>query len=145
MEECIRKWKQSGHILCWTAKEKGELTWNFTANEDGCNSLLNLLCMMKDSPWPSKRIISLSTPHFKLRTPIKPINSLIFNYMKDKAADNYWSLTGDTDQMVIEFGAQKLDELYNAIDDVKSGKGDYSVCGDSSFWIWWYVDGMCKD
>jgi hypothetical protein len=63
MEHSIEKYSLRGNLYVWEFKEKNPNIrwWNFTADKVGCDSFLQLLQLMSNSKFPSRKRINTST------------------------------------------------------------------------------------
>src|SRR5688572_6265419 len=64
MEETIKKCGVNGKIHIWEFKEENSNRkhWNFTADNEGCSSFIQLLELMQSSPYSSNKTLTLTPP-----------------------------------------------------------------------------------
>lgn len=137
----VDRWRQRGRIAMWT--EPNSSAWNFCADATGCDSLISLLQLMENAEWSSKASLKLSRPKMTASgdpAQIRFANNMTIAYPKGRVAEDHWGLAGKREP-TLKFGLQGLQEFKSAINDIKVGKGDYSI-GESpnELWIWWWVD-----
>lgn len=151
-KEEINKFKISGQIYLWKFLEnqRNYPGWNLTADKTGCESSLQLLEMMKQTEWSSKKEIQTAVPtELQIRVPNnrngdakwKYAKTLILNYKKKSASDE-WMIAENSDTVEIRFGTDKLTEFENSILKVQKGTGDFAISNfeenDSHIlYFWW--------
>ncbi|WP_321309046.1 hypothetical protein [Marinifilum fragile] len=153
MDSQIEKYIPKGKIYTWKYTERyGKFeAWNFTLDQDGANSLSDLLDLMKESQYPSKKKIAttypnrnqLDVPNYlngKAKWESKP--NIVFSFKKYED-ENYWEIKENTSSIELRFGFAKLRELKKAIQDIPKGKGDYGIYDASEnnlLMIWWNLE-----
>lgn len=151
-KEEINKFKISGQIYLWKFLEnqRNYPGWNLTADKTGCESLLQLFEMMKQTEWSSKKEIQTAVPtELQIKVPNiqngnakwKYAKTLILNYKKNSASDE-WMIAENSDTVEIRFGTDKLTEFENSISKIQKGSGDFAISdfeeSDASIlYFWW--------
>ena len=149
-DPAVQKWKQRGITLLWKEKGRPSAEWNISCDDQGCDSLLQLLDIMDRSPWSNKREIAITRP---IHIPQGPDDRphyipkwLLLNYGKTKFSPDHWKLFKSNRTVVLELGANRLDEFRRAITDIRAGLGDYAFGDDGHrLWIWWWLEGCVAD
>lgn len=155
VKEKIAKQNINGNIYAWKYLENSRNYpgWNFTADKNGCESLLELLDLMKLCEWSSKKEIITSIPTEKqIKVPNnqrglakwKSISKLILSSKKG-IEKNHWKIIEDENEIEIQFGEDKLVELEKAIIGIPNGEGDFAISNspyddDNIFYIWWNLE-----
>jgi hypothetical protein len=64
MDQSIEKYDLKGNFYIWQYKERNlqRKCWNFTADNEACDSLLRLIGLMEQSEFSSKKSIKISIP-----------------------------------------------------------------------------------
>jgi hypothetical protein len=147
MDPLIEKYKSYGSVYIWQYREKNPKRrhWNLTADEDGCSSLIELLELMQNSRFSSKKLFKTTSPTNQQisipnnRNPewhSKPALSL--RSLKENNCG--WMLTAKNDSLEIVFCKEKLSELMEAIVKIKGGDGDFAISDDNDnnvLYFWW--------
>ncbi len=141
----VVRWRQRGDVSMWQNKDPRDPHWNLTADDPGCDALLDLLDRMERGQWPSNKQILLRKPVITADhggdMPFQSATHLTIKYPKERVPDDHWVLREECRQLFLEIGLSSLRELRDAVVDLKNGGGDYMIGHDDSpLWIWWYVD-----
>jgi hypothetical protein len=146
----IEKFKVNGKVYIWKFidNQRNYPGWNLTVDLKASKNLSELLDLMNDSEWPSKKTISTELPtKSQLKVPNnrgglakwKSKPKLTLNYKKGES-DNYWLITETDNGVVIQFGKAKFEELKNAINGIPKGVGDYAISDPEDknvLYFWW--------
>ena len=152
MDDRIRTFRVTGKVYLWrygdaTAGYKGI---HLTADNKGCQELLTLLDLMKDSKYSSKHQLALTPPTgnqtdvpSRSYSKIQPYSSLQLNHQKQYV--DHWRITYKDEGLVIEFGKNHLNQLINAIAAINDGKGDFTISDENAddentLWFWWNLE-----
>jgi hypothetical protein len=133
----VNRWRQRGNVYLWRFDDhvRNDPGWNFTADEDGCASLLELLTLMADDDRTARVAIQLSKPSDdiqrlglgvgtgKLRAP----RHFTLEYPPTKVPPGFWQWTGTFRDPRLKLGRGKLIELISAVADVRQGIGDFEI------------------
>lgn len=153
MKKQIEKLHIAGNVYLWKYTEKTTKypDWHFTVNRIGSKSLVELLNMMEECEWSCKKEIILTNPTEK-QTNVpnyekgyakwKGIERMILNLKKDVEKE-YWKIIQKDNEVEIQFGGNKLEELREAIKEIPKGGGDYGISNKSEEYIlsvWWNLD-----
>jgi hypothetical protein len=148
MEQAIKKFGVKGKIHFWEFKEKNPNLkhWNFTADNEGCTSFIELLALMQSSPYSSSKNLIL-TPPTKPQIEVpnnrniawRTNSRLKLNFKQNETT--LWNIKVEDDQLEIDFSVDKLNEFINAVAQVKAGKGDFAIADakdENILYFWWY-------
>lgn len=151
-KEEINKFKISGQIYFWKFLENKIKFpgWNLTADQTGCESLLQLFELMKQNEWSTKKEIQTVVPtELQIKVPNnqngnakwKYAKTQILNYRRTSASDE-WMISENSDTVEIRFGTDKLTEFENSISKVQKGSGDFAISdfeeNDANIlYFWW--------
>ena len=141
----VEHWRQRGTICMWQSRRPAG-AWNLTASDAACDALCELLDLMRDAQWSSKKELELKKAKVTAGhegEPHRSATQLTIKYPKDRVPDDHWALQEQetTRKLLLEVGAARLQELRDAVTDLKTGGGDYSIGGDQArLWIWWFLD-----
>lgn len=116
MDKEIDKHIIKGLISCWKFNSNKNFSgWNFSANETGNASLIEVLSKMIESEWPSKKEILLTIPEENDQNWVKNVGSyctpvkLIISNIKTPL--NKWELTFINNELILYAGNKKIIEL----------------------------------
>ena len=150
----MNQWIQSGKVYLWTYLEntKNFPGWHICVDQNGGDSLLDLLEKMLSAVWPSTKEILISPPTLKiLKRPnnkngkAKWSSPKIFKikFPKGKVPHDHWSLLEGQDRVDLVIGMKKLNQLRRGIEDSLLYRGDYSIGSEENFeddsaclWFW---------
>ena len=145
MDDATAKWRQAGQVHLWRYATNSHGR-HLTADEVACESLLHLLALMRVAEFTAKQTIAL-TPFAADELPAANFPGRFHTYRhwhlvhsKPKHAADHWQLTTDDNQITLEVGATRLDELRQGIENVRRGIGDYHIGTEGmELWFWWSV------
>ena len=114
--------------------------WQFVADKDGCQSLLELLDLMRNARWSAQAEIRLnkpteeivSVPGWPHGTRWTAASVLLIRFPKGKVPESHWRWDGTPTQPRLNIGIDKLRELRDAIAEVAKGFGDFCVTAEDS-------------
>jgi len=148
----VSRWQQKGCVHLWRYKQtsKNNSGWHLTADEAGCDSVLQLLEMMADARWPSRHAIVITEPDERLTAGVAPAGKRrpwlapgewMIHYPKNAVADDHWQWTATERQAVLSVGLSKLRELQAGFREIRRGGGDYKIGADGAdgLWLWWHL------
>jgi len=135
MEEAVRRWRQLGLIYFWFEPDKRQGDgWHLAADPTGCSDLEKLTDLARTSRYPSRfKLIPVPIPGFRVP------KEVLINYSKEWIA-THWSLEARANQLVLEVGSEGLAQLGEAVANLRSGDGDYTIGGEvyaERIWVWW--------
>lgn len=144
----VARWKQKGRVHLWRYKQpsKNNSGWHLTADEAGCESVLDLLELMASARWPSRHSIVITEPTELMTVGVAPPGkrkpwvtprAWMIQYPR-AAADNLWQWSATERQAVLAVGLSKLRELQAGFREIQRGGGDYSMGadGEDRLWVW---------
>lgn len=139
----VLSWKKQGHVALWREKHRAE--WNLAADEAGADSLRDLLLRLDNSRWTKNHTLALDRPKLTANGDSKKngfrFADLLTIRIVAESETDVWSLEKVGRKITLTIDDGGLQELLSAVDDMKSGRGDYRIGGDESpLWIWWYLD-----
>jgi hypothetical protein len=153
-DPAVSKWKQHGKVYLWRYRQPSRhwVGWHMTADDPGCESLLNLLGQMKAAQWPSQQYLAidkptpavLAVPNYRDETWYAPAQWKL-KFPKGQVADEFWSLTRAGSEVTLILGASKLVEVSEGVQAVRMGDGDYAIGPeDKENWteslsFWWML------
>ena len=141
----VDRWRPQGRVCMWKHKSR-HTDWNLAADEMACDALLDLLQRMRDAEWPSHRLFTLTKPEVTATgapadRPAWFAKQWSLKYPKSMVADDHWSLDTTQDHVRLAIGRSRLDDLAEAVVDMKRGGGDYAIGKeDAPLWTWWWVE-----
>lgn len=123
--------------------------WHFTADRDGCESLMELADLLLGLETPMKRLITLGTPTSAVtHLPVDPKGGRIvaarrLRFVIDpNDRPEYWSLAQKGEEVEFQLGQDKLNEWRSALARVQQGDYDFAIghsgrkAKEQSFWFW---------
>jgi hypothetical protein len=148
MSEAVNNWKQSGSVYLWRYKSDRvkHAGWHFTADDDACECLIDLLDAMAAVSDATHRSLKLSpateavwgVPNFGLPRR-EALGTLTLRFLP-----TYEDLDigYQDDRLTLQVGLARVQKLRAAILDVRLGGGDYhlspNIRNDASrLWFWW--------
>ena len=150
----VAKWKQKGCVYVWHYRDnlRNHPGWHMTADNDGCDALLELFDLMQHAEYSSRATVKLSEPHPLDVSITNPgsrwyhAHSLEIRYPKDRMDERTWTLAEERGAITLIVGKENLQELRECIADVQQGGGDYALgpddnSGDMELWFWWQRSG----
>lgn len=141
----VNRWKPRGRICVWKHQQR-HVDWNIAADDAACDSLLDLLDRMNAAKWPSQRALALVKPErTATNAPVRQAvfaSELILKNRKGSGPDDFWLLEAKGTTVTLTVGPSRLQQLRDAVTDMKNGGGDYAIgCEQSPLWVWWFVEG----
>src|SRR5689334_12964068 len=136
----VDRWKHRGRLSVWKHKF-GDTRWNLAADQVACDSMLELFELLKNSRWPSRKSLKLVRPK-RTATRVPEYRAtfaqrLIVKYPKSEVDDDFWAIEVSESIVTLVVGTSRLQELRDAILDMKNGGGDYTIGSDDfPLWIW---------
>ncbi len=142
----VERWHQHGTIVMWMNRRDSRREWNIAADDAACDALLQLFYLMENGEWSGKKELHLTkpmkTPDHGGNFPFRSATQLTIKYPKDRVPEDHWQFTETDRKLLLEIGLARLQELRDAINDMKQGGGDYLI-GDrenNPLWIWWWIN-----
>lgn len=133
----VAKWKQRGEVYCWRYRGASNYPgWNFSADQEGCASLREVLDLMISSPYSSKAIIRIARPTASVLAAVKgpdhwsSATELQLSHPKFTVEASHWSLTSKDGQVAVTIGVSGLKEIREGVNDVSQGQGDWAAPND---------------
>jgi hypothetical protein len=153
MKAQIEKFKVNGKVYAWTYKDNNRNYpgWNFTVDLKASESLSELLNLMSDCEWSTKKKVTTELPtQAQLDVPNnqneiarwKSKPNLTLN-CKTSESENHWLLSEHDNGIEIQFGKEKLTELQNAIKGIPKGNGDFAISDQNEeniLYFWWNLE-----
>ncbi len=153
MKAQIEKHKASGKVYVWTYidNNRNYPGWNFTVDLKASESLSELLNLMYNCEWSTKKKITTELPtQAQLNVPNnqngiakwKSIPNLTLN-CKTSESENHWLINELDNGIEIQFGRKKLTELQNAINGIPKGNGDFAISDQNEeniLYFWWNLE-----
>jgi len=144
-DQRVNKWVQRGCIYLWrhAGNPRNYCGWHMTADDAGCRSLLDLLDIIRDAQYAAKRTIQLTRPSEHELTsgcsaPPRPATRWELSHSKPSMAPAHWCLSVEGTRVMLELGAERLEELWEGIQGIPNGSGDYCIGDDGQeLWFWW--------
>jgi hypothetical protein len=148
MEQHISKFKLQGNIYLWKykANTRNYPGWNFTADDLGCRSFVELLTLMRSSLYGSKKSIQLAEPtNAQTRAAVDlmffPAQSLLVVYKKGRAG--MWKMEKINGALELSFDDDTAEKLQRAVERVRNGEGDFAISDSSEeniLYFWWFLE-----
>ena len=153
----VNRWRQRGKIYLWRFDDEVRKYpgWNFTADDDGCTSLLQLFDTMVNDERSASVEIALSKPSADIQAlgpgigkgRLRAPQHVALQFPPMKVAANFWQWTGTLHDPQLKVGQRKLVELIGAVQSVAEGVGDFCIGADDhrehglefanmSIWFW---------
>lgn len=141
-------WRQHGTVSLWRYPDgqRNFPGWHLGADADGCASLLALLGALEADGAGTSRTVQLLAPDTaQLAVPnnrdAKWDTAQTLRLTVDAAADAWqWLLDGQ--RLELRIGMDALRGLRHGVQDIATGRGDYSVgSGTDALWFWWWPRG----
>ncbi|WP_411895203.1 hypothetical protein [Winogradskyella sp. A2] len=153
MKAQIEKFKVNGKVYAWTYKDNQNNYpgWNFTLDKTASESLTELIDLMDECEWASKKTFGLEMPtDLQIGVPNnqngmarwKTTSKMTFNHRKNES-ENHWLIKKSDIGIEIQFGIKKLTELRNAINGIPKGKGDFAISSNDDeniLYFWWNLE-----
>lgn len=153
MDGKISKYRVAGKTYCWKYLENYSRYpgWNLTVSKEAAQSLSQLLLLMWNSEFPSRKEFPLSVPGEKqLHIPnnnggmakFRYLKTLLVNYRKFDQS-HLWEVLDSKDKLEIKFGSGKLREFCQAIERLKNGEGDFAISDNfekNILYFWWNLE-----
>lgn len=150
MKDRIEKLNITGKVYAWKYLENSRNYpgWNFTVDKRASESLFELLNLMEQCEFSSKKEIQITIPtENQIKVPNNQNGSakwitaskLILKLIK-KTEKGHWEIIEKETEIEIQFGENKLVEFGKAITGIPKGNGDFAISSDSGESIlcfWW--------
>jgi len=139
----VDRWRQAGLIYVWKHLDPRDTHWSIMADDRGCASLLDLIERMEQAVWPGKKTILLRKAVVTQETypgvRDRAAKHLTLHFQKDRVDDSHWTITESGGDVTIKMGRGRLEELKEAVADMRAGGYDYGIgADDARLWIWQY-------
>ena len=145
MDDATSNWRQVGQVHLWHYATNSH-GWHLTADDTASAALIQLLGLMRDAQFTAKQTIALSScaadelPAANFPGRFKTYRQWNLVHSKPKHADDHWRVTADDEQITLEVGTARLDELRQGLENVRQGIGDYHIGTEGmELWFWWSV------
>lgn len=149
MDNHIDKYRVQGRIYIWqyVPYNRNYPGWNLTADQHACDSLIDLLGLMRSSAYPSRKTIQTVQPTEKVVSVANRSNGynskprLSLKYNED--APVTWKLDDSGDELLVTFNSERIIKLQAALQKVKLGEGDFAVADDQDeniLYFWWNLE-----
>lgn len=152
MSEVVNAWKQKGRVFIWRypPHKKTHEGWHLTAEDDACDSLIELLNAMRSTPRSSRRTVTISKPTARIwgvpnfgeprREALGPLTILFDPQFSDL------TLMEQNDRLLLRVGGARAEDLMTGLRDVRRGRGDYAFRPTERgvsppIWFWWMIFG----
>lgn len=134
--------RPSDRIFLWRYVDppRSYAGWHFTGTATGCRVFGDILRMLRPDRVPS-RSVPLSEPaERELSVPNGPVQFVAFDRLRvthtATAAD--WSIEEEGSEIELSLGSDEMIRLLAALDDIRIGRGDYTIGSEAQpLWIWW--------
>ncbi|MCM8729673.1 hypothetical protein ACFO8O_01635 [Hephaestia sp. GCM10023244] len=147
MEEALGSWRQEGRISLWRYRRapKRYDGWHFTADQDGCASLIGLFDILSSATEPAYRTLSVTDPREVGADHIFGDHDLRLDVPAKLRLGNDLDGTGtiglSVDVFAMPLRPEDISNLSEAVKDVSSDHADFGVGFGRSgtivnFW-WW--------
>lgn len=136
----MTEWKQKGVVSLWSyeGNPRHFPGWHLNCDEEGANSLVELVQALTASGVGAARTIKLSAPTKKqlsvpnCREKYKSSEKMVLNLSKK------WVVVNADEKLIIEFPTEMANQLITGITGIAAGIGDYSIGSEGSkLWFWW--------
>lgn len=148
MIDPVNAWKQAGRVYLWRYPPhlKKRQGWHFTAEDDACDSLVQLVEAMRSVAEIRRRTIAITEPTQPIwgvpnfGEPRKETLGPLTLYYDQAYPD--LRLSEDDDRLSLRVGNERIDDLLTGLRDVRRGEGDYAVAPSEKntappLWFWW--------
>ena len=138
----VQRFKILGDFYLWSylPEKKSNSGVHFTCSNDAINSFNELVKMMIESDWSSKKDIKLSETSDRQISICgekgKSYKSLIIKHDK-KQPDEIFEILKEDDKVYLNLSTDSLLRLNESLAKIKSNEGDYSIGNHTPFWLWW--------
>ena len=147
MEEAVRSWQQEGRISLWRYRKAPRMYqgWHFTADQEGCASLIELFNILSSATGHAHRTISLTDPQdvkadrifgnhdFRLDFPAK------LRLAND--LDESGSIGLAANAFVMPLRSEDITNFSDAVRDISVDHADFGVSfgnNDTIIKFWWW-------
>lgn len=147
MEEAVGSWQQKGRISLWRYRKAPKMYrgWHFTADQEGCASLIELFSILSKATSPAHRTISLTDPQaveadrifgnhdFRLDVPAK------LRLAND--LDESGSIGLAADAFIMPLRSEDLINFSDAVRDISVDDADFGMSfgnKDTIINFWWW-------
>jgi len=140
MDKVIERLNQKGSVYLWiyTENERNYAGWNISFDAEGLSFMEELLILMKNSEWPSRKLIVATTPTHKILKMVnnrqgdakyKVATSLLLKYNNHDKYKDVWTIEHNESTLVLTMGEMKLNEL---LQELKMRHLEYSIADSKS-------------
>jgi hypothetical protein len=144
----LKSWRQRGWVSLWRYTEfKNKFgDWHITANDEGVDSLLELIELLRQSQTSEYRTISITAPTKKtLSVPnFQRGEALVASPDKWQIAvqpgsENIWSFPIALDSPSLLIGGSFVSQLVSGLEGIPRGEGDFAIGQgrDTRLCLWW--------
>jgi len=134
--------RPSDRIFLWRYVDppRSYAGWHFTGTATGCRVFGDILRALHPERVPS-RSVPLSEPaERELSVPDCSAQVIAFDRLRvthtTSAAD--WSIEEEGSEIELSLGSDGMTRLLAALDDIRIGRGDYTIGREEQpLWIWW--------
>ena len=147
MEQAVGSWRQEGRVSLWRYRKARTMYdgWHFTADAEGCASLIELCSIISSAMEPAHRTISVTDPQevgadqifgdhgLRLDVPVK--------LRLGNDLDGTGSIGLSADVFAMPLRPEDISNLSVAVRDVSAGRADFGVSfgtSDTIFRFWWW-------
>jgi hypothetical protein len=148
MSDPVNAWKQTGRVYLWRypqhlTKRQG---WHFTAEDEACDSLTQLVEAMRRVAETRRRTIAITKPTQPIwgvpnfgeptKEALGPLTLVYDPLFPDLR------LVEEDDRLLLRVGSERIDDLLTGLRDVRRGEGDYAYWANDKntappLWFWW--------
>jgi hypothetical protein len=143
VDSIIEKLQKKGYITVWryTENTRNFPGWNISFDELGFQFIKDLLDLMNNSQWSSKKDIGIDLPTKKILDGVnnlkgkaswKSIKKLSLQFKKNYSEDSIWEISLNNNLLIVTFNSLKLQELKESIIRVNNGSGDFAIADSES-------------
>ena len=133
----IGKLKLTGTLYLWTYTEndRNYPGWNLSATQESLRDLHELLNLMERCEWSTNKTLKVQP---QTTTQLNTVNNrngkaswkstseLILKSNKNIHEDS-WNYRAGTNNLELTFGAKKLVQLRNSLNEIANGNGDFAI------------------
>ena len=140
-------WQQRGRLSIWRYAPMLRMYsgWHFSADAEGCESLLELLDALGSTNTSDYRTLAVVNPKSMGVDRIFSDHTLrVHHPAKMRLAFDPTALDAElvetSDRVTLTMGANGLKEFQKAMCDLRAGEADFGIClaGDDSLSFWWW-------
>jgi hypothetical protein len=151
MKDAIAAWKQSGRVYFWTYRpqKRNFIGWHFAADAAGKDSIIDLLEVLPNADYPTKRTVKLTSPPDRvLDVPFAPrhchkvVSPAALRFVfEPEWQEDAWQVLMDGDHAQISLGHGSMRELADAVRSARNGDFDFAIGprredAPQAIWFW---------